>query len=534
MKIVNIHQGTPEWHAYRASHFNASDAAAMLGVSPYRTREDLLREKATGIAPEVDQATQRRFDDGHRFEALARPLAEAIVGQDLFPCVGEDGRYSASFDGITIDGDTVFEHKTLNAKLHALDWADDGSHLPEHYRVQMEHQLMVSGGRRVLFMASAWDGDDMIEERHCWYLSDPALRARIEQGWLQFEQDLAQWVPREIALRPVGASPEHLPALRVEVTGMVTASNLAEFRTHAMTVLGSINRELRTDDDFADAEQTVKWCRVVEDRLDAAKAHVLAQMADVDAVFRTIDEVSEETRRIRLELDRLVKTEKDNRRMAIVSAGVDAVRAHYAAINATLGEHAIAVPSSLAYTIGEAIKGKKTLASIHSAVDTAVAKAKIEASQQAERIRANIAVLDGYRDHAYLFADRVQLCATKSPDDLRNLAEARIAAERERKEAEAARPKDVPAQTDAGVATAGIAPAAQAGDAYRLVSLAQINAAIAPLTITAEGLASIGFKPTSTSKSAKLYRASELSRMKHALIAAVSNIEAAGAEEKAA
>jgi predicted phage-related endonuclease len=67
----NLIQGTPEWHAFRAAHFPASEAPAMLGVSPYKTRNQLLQEKATGITAEVDAATQRRFDDGHRFEALA-------------------------------------------------------------------------------------------------------------------------------------------------------------------------------------------------------------------------------------------------------------------------------------------------------------------------------------------------------------------------------------------------------------------------------------------------------------------------------
>ena len=48
MKIVNLTQGTPEWHAHRARHFNASDAPAMMGCNPYMTRAQLLRELHTG------------------------------------------------------------------------------------------------------------------------------------------------------------------------------------------------------------------------------------------------------------------------------------------------------------------------------------------------------------------------------------------------------------------------------------------------------------------------------------------------------
>src|SRR5690606_5513877 len=189
----------------------------------------------------------------------------------------------------------------------------------------------------------------------------------------------------------------------IEVTGMVTASNLAEFKASAMAVLGSINRDLQTDEDFANAEQTVKWCKGVEERLDAAKAHALSQTASIDELFRTIDTVSAEARRIRLELDKLVSREKENRRAEIVRAAVSSVAAHIADINATLGEHAISIPSTLQGTIGAAIKGKRTLSSIKDAADSAAAQAKIDASQRAERTRACIAVLAEFSEHAALF-----------------------------------------------------------------------------------------------------------------------------------
>ena len=64
MKTHNLTQGSAAWLAYRATHFNASDAPAMLGVSPYKTRTELLHELHTGLAPEVDAHTQARFDAG--------------------------------------------------------------------------------------------------------------------------------------------------------------------------------------------------------------------------------------------------------------------------------------------------------------------------------------------------------------------------------------------------------------------------------------------------------------------------------------
>lgn len=577
MKILNLIQGTPEWHAHRATHFNASDAPAMLGVSPYKSRAQLIRETATGVSAEVDDATQRRFDEGHRAEALARPIAEAIVGEDLFPCVGEDGKFSASFDGLTMLGDAAFEHKALNDTLRAAMPSvgeNEGVTLPETYRVQMEHQCMVSGAERVLFMASKWAGEELVEERHCWYASDAALRARLVAGWSQFEADVAAYSPDDAPVVVLaGRAPSQLPALRVEVTGMVKASNLAEFKEHALAVLGDINRTLVTDEDFANAAETVKWCEGVEEKLALTKDQVLGQTADIAAVFATMDEVSAETRRIRLELDKLVKSEKERRRSEIVAEAVKGVHAHYDAINASLGEHAIRPAPGLTQIVGEAIKGKKTLTTIREAAEGRAATLKIEASQFADRVRANIAVLAEHPDHAHLFADRVTLCANKATEDLRNLVAARIAeaaqqeaarverireeerrkleheraaeeaaaAERERLAAAptAADPEPEPVKSSAPAST--VAPlrsveadlramedplpfeTASATGPRRTVKLGDINARIAPLSITAEGLERIGFKPVGTERAAKLYAESDLIAIYRGMYAVIQN-----------
>lgn len=556
MKIVNLLQGTPEWHAHRAQHLNASDAPAMLGMSSYKTRSQLLRVMSTGIAPDVDAATQRRFDAGHRYEALARPIAEEIIGEELYPCVGTEGRYSASFDGLTLLEDTAFEHKSLNDDLRAA-FADmdtinpehrersAGKCLPELYRVQMEQQCMVSGAERVLFMASKWNGDQLVEELHCWYMPDPQLRSRIVAGWEQFEADLAGFQPvTEAAVTVVGQAPGQLPALRIEVTGMVTASNLAEFKDSAIAVFKGIRTDLQSDQDFADAERTVKWCGDIEDRLEGAKQHALSQTQSIDELFKAIDAISEEARATRLKLDKLVKARKESIRTEIVDKGRAAVAEHYQTINANLGEHAIATPAALVHDLGAAIKGKKTMASMHDAVNTAVANAKIAASQQAERVRGNVAILAQHQDHASLFADRILLCANKEPEDLRNLVQARIAEHLERERAkqeavrvEAERTKPAPepeqpvkqeptAQTVATPVSYGrAAPVPPPADNGQRLKLGDINARLWPLSVTVEGLTTLGFSPVGTDRAAKLYAASEFPAMCAAMQTVLTNAQ---------
>lgn len=431
MQEHKIIQGTPEWHEFRSRHLNASDAPAMMGESPYKTRDALLREKAVGVVAEVSSETQRRFDDGHRFEALARPLAEKIIGEELYPVVGSNGKFAASFDGMTMLGDVIFEHKTLNAALAVIDPDDQ---LPLHYRIQMEHQLMVSGAEKCLFMASKWDGgDQLIESRHWWYFPDLLLREGIVFGWKQLEKDAASYTPPEARPEAVGRAPDALPALRIELTGQVTTSNLSEFRAHAQAVLGSIKRDgFQTDEDFANADKTAKWCADVESRLDAAKQHALAQTTSIDQLFRTLDGIKEDTRQVRLTLEKTVKARKEAVKLERITRAKSDFAAHIDALQAEMAGVRLTV---MAPDFGGAIKGLKTLASIDNAIGVAMASAKISADQQAADARAKLAWLsENAAEHRALLADLQQLIA-KPMDDFVLTVKARIDAHKKAEEA---------------------------------------------------------------------------------------------------
>lgn len=452
-------QGSPEWLAHRAKHFNASDAPAMMGCSPYKTRAELLRELHTGLAGDVDASTQRRFDDGHRFEALARPLAEQIIGQDLYPVTGSEGRYSASFDGLTLAEDVAFEHKTLNDSLRASIRQQGGNandFLAPHYKMQLEHQCMVSGAERVLFMASKWSDDgELIEERHCWYTPDAELRAEIIAGWQQFAADLAAYVPpAAAAAAPVGKAPDTLPALRIEVTGMVTASNLAEFKQTALAAIRIVNRDLKTDADFADADKAVKWCADVETRLKAAKEHALSQTASIDELFKALDDIAAESKAVRLDLDKLVKRRKDEVREQAVTVAAAELTRHVRALNAELAPMAL---RPVAADFAGSIKGLRSIATMQDALDTTLAAGKIAADQQARGIRANVAAFKAATgdDRALqaLFADLGQL-VHKAGDDFAAVLDQRITKHRADEAAREAQRQAAEAQRIAAAAQA--------------------------------------------------------------------------------
>ena len=579
MEIITLQQGTPAWHQHRAQSLNASDAPAMLGISPYKSRAELVRERATGISPEVTPEQQRIFDRGHAVERLARPLAEQVIGDDLSPCVGKSGKYSASLDGITFDGATAWECKTINASLReALPYpnqihdADFGARLPEHYRAQMEHQAMVSGCERILFTAAALlDDGEIGEVRHCWYTPDLAMRARLVAGWEQFEKDVAAYVPSEAA-PPVQAAPiESLPAVVVQVQGVLTVGgNLPAFGQALRAFIERIPQRPENDQQFADAEAACKALKKAEDALAQAEDGALAQISDVELMRRTVADLKNLARSTRLATEKLVSNEKEARREQLVRQAQASMIEHIMELNRLLqADGAGHLPTPPAGLFAPCIKGLKSLDSMRDKLTAELLAHKTQAGLQATRMHANRASLRTPGcDWIFLFADFVSV-GGKEAEDFAALAQlrigqhqqreaarleaerARIRAEEERKareaaerEAEAERARiraeeQHKAQMEAAQAEAEKAGAAllqqakeqadslvqtaraidREADTCETLTLGAINALLSPIRIDAAGLAEIGFSPCATVKAAKHYPAADMPAICQALIA---------------
>lgn len=551
MKTISLLQGSPEWLAHRRTTRNASDAPAMMGVSPYVTRSDLVRQYATGVQREVDEQTQRVFDRGHEVEPRLRAYAEGLINEDLYPITGvnDDGYLGASFDGVNLDETIILEAKQSNAEKIRLVQA--GQIPPQDYWQVVQQFAVCVTAESCLYVVGdgSADGTVHMEILRTEVVGDiPKLLA----GWKQFDEDVAAYQPEPVRAAPMAAPVEGFGALSLRVEGRIVASNLDVFKAGAEAFIARLPKpdDLQTDQDFADAKAAVKACEEAEGRIKAAKDAAQSEMTDVDAAFRLADTVSQTIRAARLALDKVVKVEEQARKDTIVQDGVKAVRAHYDTINETLGEHRIQPAQSLQLDLGAAIKGKKSLASMKDAVNIAVAGFKIAASEQAERVRANVRVLEMEQGTwAALFHDRVQLCATKSQEDLRNLIVLRIqeAKDAEDRRQEEQRRKDEQAQTAAqespqvtphaeatapalaSVPTSPV-PARSIGGSATKIELGDINARLAPITITADGLAKIGIQSAAKQGGATLYLESDFPR----ICSALTGVLASAMQRKAA
>lgn len=133
-------QNTQEWLDFRRNKIGASDAAAIMGLSPWRTRYQLWEEKVYGKEQTQTGAMKR----GSYYEEEARSEFEKMTGLSVKPKVivsDERDWQMASLDGISFDGTVFTEIKVPNKEIHEL--AKNGV-IADYYNIQMQHQYATS------------------------------------------------------------------------------------------------------------------------------------------------------------------------------------------------------------------------------------------------------------------------------------------------------------------------------------------------------------------------------------------------------
>lgn len=187
--VVPLEQGSGAWHQHRALHANASEAATVMGVSPWEPDTWLkLWQVKTGRAQRPDAGPHARR--GAAMEAAARAAYEKLTGNVMQPMVlRKDGWLSASLDGISFHGDLILEIKCPSGGEDSDTWrqAQAGA-VPEHYYWQLQHQLHVAGAPLVHFWV--FDGKDgLLIERGRESSDEQRLLDRWRDFWQHIEND---------------------------------------------------------------------------------------------------------------------------------------------------------------------------------------------------------------------------------------------------------------------------------------------------------------------------------------------------------
>jgi putative phage-type endonuclease len=180
-------QGSDEWKELRKQYRTASEAAVVLGISPFQKPKDLKMVKAG--KKEVFYSEAMRL--GNELEPLAREKAEELLGEPFEPQVWIRGKYLASLDGISFDGKIIIEIKVSRS---TFDGATIGI-VPEHYVAQVRQQAYCCGAYAAFLVAMHPETRAIAITQVGWQGKDSDFIADLDAAWDEFD---AMDAPEEI------------------------------------------------------------------------------------------------------------------------------------------------------------------------------------------------------------------------------------------------------------------------------------------------------------------------------------------------
>ena len=153
-----------KWREGRKHSIGASDAAAVIGISPWKTEAQLWDEKANGKMLDFHNSDTVR---GHRSESHILELYGIETGRKIFS--GERIMLMSnrnSFMSCTLDGiDFTDENNPIIIEVKSVkfshgEWSDD--RIPDYYFTQLLHQLAVTGWDEAILLVrftrnEGWD-----------------------------------------------------------------------------------------------------------------------------------------------------------------------------------------------------------------------------------------------------------------------------------------------------------------------------------------------------------------------------------------
>ncbi len=196
--------------------------------------------------------------------------------------------------------------------------------------------------------------------------------------------------------------------LIVKITGEVVESNLPEYKKQIIAMIGAINTDLQTDNDFALAKTDAKDCRLAAKKVDALRSAALSQTVEINELLNGLDEIKETLNAKGLEIEKLVKTWETEKKADIIAGGIAKLRTQMADVDA----HYIAVKSFQFNndSFKLAIKGKRTIASMQKTVDKTISDILARFKVHCSLVDTNADFLAGYKtEYPSLFVDEDRL-----------------------------------------------------------------------------------------------------------------------------
>lgn len=156
----------------RQGYLGGSDAAAILGISPYKSPYQLYMEKVGEWQEEIDEKRERIFARGRRLEPIVVDMLVDELksdGHDV-EVIERNQRYTdpeLDYLRSEIDVELVIDGEEINGEIKtvtpfaAKEWGEQGTdEIPLHYTAQVLHGLMIKPRKRAI-VAALIGADDL-------------------------------------------------------------------------------------------------------------------------------------------------------------------------------------------------------------------------------------------------------------------------------------------------------------------------------------------------------------------------------------
>lgn len=162
-----------EWLAYRRKGIGGSDAAAVLGISPFRTTRDLFYDKLNIVTAD-DAGNWVAMEMGTLLEDLVARIFAKKTGLKIFqrkvmfqhpfyPWMLADLDYLVELPDGTL---AILEVKTTNYNAKDKWWYNGEEIVPVYYEAQGRHYMCVMNINRVYFCCLYGNNEDEVIIRH--------------------------------------------------------------------------------------------------------------------------------------------------------------------------------------------------------------------------------------------------------------------------------------------------------------------------------------------------------------------------------
>ena len=159
VKVFDLQQNSEAWFEWRQSGLGASDAPILLGVSPWKTPEELREEKMRPPSRSPGggkKGSNRAQQWGHDNEPDARGWYTDLTGIGVVQvcCCHDDYPWiKASLDGLNTAIGRVVEIKAPYSQSHGTHDLALAGEVPHYYLPQLIHQSLVTGLDRVDYVS---------------------------------------------------------------------------------------------------------------------------------------------------------------------------------------------------------------------------------------------------------------------------------------------------------------------------------------------------------------------------------------------